>query len=85
MDSQLRTVTQFVKLDPNEVHHRHLLSSVRADNTYARDAWTQSTLEHARADVSHMLLQLDGFTVTQAELGGHRWSKRFLDALPIAA
>ena len=82
-----RTHTQkvYVRLDPRNVYLAHYPRAV-AQYSWAGARWTETALNHAEADVEHMLNQLEKMTVTQAELGGHnKRSKRFLGALLGAA
>ena len=82
-----RTHTQkvYVRLDPRNVYNAHYPRAV-AQYSWAGARWTEDSLRHADADVTHMLKQLEKMTVTQAELGGHnRRPKRFLGALLGAA
>ena len=82
-----RTHTQkvYVRLDPRNVYRAHYPSAV-AQYSWAGARWTETALNHAEADIEHMLNQLEKMTLTQAELSGHnRRSKRFLGALLGAA
>ena len=66
-----RTHTQkvYVRLDPRNVYLAHYPRAV-AQYSWAGARWTETALNHAEADVEHMLNQLEKMTVTQAELGG---------------
>ncbi|XDV47186.1 hypothetical protein PO909_016886 [Leuciscus waleckii] len=82
-----RTHTQkvYVRLDPRNVYRAHYPRSA-THYSWAGARWTETALDHAEADIVHMLNQLEKVTLTQAELSGHnRRSKRFLGALLGAA
>lgn len=82
-----RTHTQkvYVRLNPRDVYRAHYSSSFpKAD--WVNEQWTRRTLDHAEADIKHMLSQLQKMTVTQTDLSGQRARpKRFLGALLGAA
>ncbi|KAL1249523.1 hypothetical protein QQF64_020528 [Cirrhinus molitorella] len=82
-----RTHTQkvYVRLDPCDVYRAHYPRAV-PQVSWAGGRWTQTALDHAEADITHMLTQLQKVTVTQADLSGqNRRTKRFLGALLGAA
>ena len=82
-----RTHTQkvYVRLDPRNVYRAHYPKAI-AQYSWAGARWTEAALNHAEADISYMMSQLEKMTVTQAELSGHnKRSKRFLGALLGAA
>lgn len=84
-NSRLYTKKVFVKLNPTEVCRKNL-PQTQFLTSWAGARWTRTVIQHAEADITHMLYQLDKFTVTQAELGGApSRSKRFIGALLAAA
>ncbi|KAL1248034.1 hypothetical protein QQF64_023410 [Cirrhinus molitorella] len=91
--SDKRTVTArnhvawkvYVRLDPRVVYRAHYPRPV-PQVSWAGGRWTQTALDHAEVDITHMLTQLQKVTVTQADLSGqNRRTKRFLGELLGAA
>ncbi|KAL1279977.1 hypothetical protein QQF64_014577 [Cirrhinus molitorella] len=75
----------YVRLDPRDVYQAHYPRAV-PQVSWAGGRWTQTALDHAEADITHMLTQLQKVTVTQADLSGqNRRTKQFLGALLGAA
>ncbi|KAL1248879.1 hypothetical protein QQF64_022197 [Cirrhinus molitorella] len=82
-----RTHTQkvYVRLDPRDVYRAHYPRAI-PQVSWAGGRWTQTALDHAEANITHMLTQIQKVTVTQADLSGqNRRTKRFLGALLGAA
>lgn len=82
---RLHTQKVFVRLNPREVCRRHVPTTSELTG-WAGQRWYREVLEHAEADTTHMLQQLQKFTITQSELSGfkHR-PKRFIAGLLTAA
>ncbi len=77
----LHTQKVFVRLNPLEVCKKNVPVTAQL-TSWAGTSWTREVIRHAEADTTHMLQQLEKFTVTQAELGGHaKRSKRFIGGL----
>lgn len=75
---RLHTQKVFVRLNPKEVCRRHV-PTTNQQTSWAGRRWERIAVEHAEADITHMLTQLQKFMVTQSELSGSaRRSKRFL-------
>lgn len=66
---RLHTQKVFVKLSPKEVCKKNLPTSAKEASFYT-SRWSRVVAEHAEADISHVLRQLQKFTLTQSELGG---------------
>lgn len=84
-NARLHTQKIVVKLNPREVCRKNLPMD-NLDLAWAARVWAQTVIKHAEQDITHMLWQLDKFTVSQAELSGtHGRSKRFIGAILAAA
>lgn len=82
---RLHTQKVFVRLNPKEVCRRNF-PTTNQQTSWAGRRWERIAVEHAEADITHMLTQLQKFTVTQSELSGSaRRSKRFLGGVLTAA
>lgn len=82
---RLHTQRVFVRLNPREVCRKNVPVTAQL-TSWAGTSWSREVLSHAEADITHMLQQLDKFTITQAELGGHsKRPKRFIGGLLTAA
>ncbi|XP_028310951.1 uncharacterized protein LOC114468322 isoform X2 [Gouania willdenowi] len=78
----------FVRFNPKEVFRK--LWSQKPETAklvdWAATKWPNAVLEHTEADLTHMLSQLEKFTITQAEFSNiHTREKRFVGALLMAA
>ena len=85
-----QTYTQrvYVKLDPLDVYRKFIDSKAgwKHGLGYAAARWASDSVSHARSDITHILQQLEKFTITQSELEGHsRREKRFITTLLSAA
>lgn len=79
-DCRLHTQRVFVRLNPRDVCRKHMSSTAHLTS------WTRKVINHAKADITHMLQQLEKFTITQSELAGHqRCNKRFIGGILAAA
>ena len=82
---RLHTQKVFVRLNPREVYMKNILSTDKLIS-WAGGQWSREVLSHAEADITHMLEQLQKFTITQSELSSpNKRSKRFIGALLTAA
>lgn len=81
----LHTQKVIVRLDPWKVCRKHVPATT-SQTSWAGRKWEHTNIEHAEMDITHMLVQLQKFTVTQSELSGHNQrSKRFIRGLLTAA
>lgn len=81
----LHTRQVTVKLDPHVVCRKHV-PATSSQTSGSGQKWKCTVIEHTQMDMTHMLLQLQKFTITQSELcGPNRRSKCFIGGLLTAA
>lgn len=74
----------FVRFNPGLIYEKNLRTVKMT--SWAGVRWTREIITHAEVDITHMLQQLQKFTITQAELSGvNRREKRFIGGLLTAA
>lgn len=82
---RLHTQKVFIRFHPLTMCKKHTSSTAQM-TSWAGIRWNTEVIAHAEADITHMLTQLQKFTITQSELSGiHRREKRFIGALLTAA
>ena len=84
-DCRLHTRKVFVRFDPEVVCRRNVPTSAKL-TSWAGTRWNKEVITHAEVDITHMLEQLQKFTITRAELSGtQKREKRFIGGLLVAA
>ena len=84
-DCRLHTQKVFVRFSPEVVCGRNAPTTARL-TSWAGTRWKREVVTHAEVDITHILQQLQKFTITRAELSGaNKREKRFIGGLLTAA
>ena len=82
---RLHTQKVFVRFDPETVCKTNIPTTTK-ETSWVGQRWNAEAMGHAEADITHMLKQLQKFTITQSELSGaSKREKRFIGTLLAAA
>ena len=81
----LHTQKVFVRFNPETVCKTNIPTTTKLAS-WAGQRWNSEAMGHAKADITHMLQQLQKFTITQSDLSGtSKREKRFIGTLLAAA
>ncbi|XP_013888616.1 uncharacterized protein LOC106535995 [Austrofundulus limnaeus] len=75
----------YVRFNPLNLCHQQASSSMKLAS-WAGNSWNHQAVQHAEADITHMLEQLQKFTISRSELSGTgKREKRFIGGILTAA